>query len=73
MQVIVGNLDDSLLAMFIEQYSSMFGAVWALEVENADVQIWMGGRYDNDAGFLPPPAPEPQPEPLPEPQPEPES
>jgi hypothetical protein len=57
-QVIVGDLDDSLLAMFVEQYAGMFGAVWALEVADESVQIWMGGRYDSHSGFLRPPEPE---------------
>lgn len=80
--VIIGNFDDSSLQVFIDTYHSMFGAVWALEVADESVRIWMGGRYDNEAGFLPPPEPEivegtsevlPAPEPQPEPQPEPET
>jgi hypothetical protein len=80
--VIIGDFDEPSLQVFIDAYHPMFGAIWALEVADESVQVWMGGRYDNDAGFLPPPAPEivegtsevmPEPEPLPEPLPEPET
>lgn len=66
-QVISGALNVEQQEQFLRDYSVIFGAVQIIEVED-DTRIWIGGRYDSDAGFLPP-APQPQPEPLPEPEP----
>ena len=70
-QLIVGALDQTAHDIMLRDYGILFGAVRCVQVDES-VIVWMGGRYDNEAGFLPPPEPEPQPEPLPEPKPEPE-
>ena len=79
-QTIVGALDQAAHDIMLRDYGVLFGAVRCVQVEEG-IQIWMGGRYDDDAGFLPPPEPEivegtseamPAPEPLPEPLPEPQ-
>lgn len=66
-QVIAGALNPSQQDQFLDDYSKLFGAVAVLDVPDG-VDAWIGGRYDDEAGFLPP-APQPQPDPLPEPEP----
>jgi hypothetical protein len=70
-QVIVGALQGQAHDLMLRDYGVLFGAVRCIQVDDT-VTVWAGGRYDEDAGFLPPPEPEPLPEPLPEPQLEPE-
>lgn len=66
-QVITGALNPAQQALFLRDYSALFAAVDVIELPEG-VDVWIGGRYDSEAGFLPP-APQPQPEPLPEPEP----
>ena len=82
LNVLVGDFDEQMMRAFIDFYAASHGAAWGWQVDDASVPIWIGGRYDNEAGFLPPPDPEivegtseamPAPEPLPEPLPEPET
>ena len=62
MNVIVATgMDEATKAIFIDEAHRAYGAVWAVEVEDDNVAIWIGGTYSNDEGFLPPP-PAPQPE-----------
>jgi len=68
--VIVGTLNASQQAQFLNDYYTLFGAVAILEVPEG-VSVWIGGVYDSEEGYLPPAEPEPAPEPQPEPQPEP--
>ena len=59
-QVITGALDASAQALFLRDYSVLFGAVAIIEVE-PDTSVWIGGAY-TDGVFTPPPQPEPLPE-----------
>ena len=60
-QVITGALDASAQALFLRDYSVLFGAVAIIEVEDG-TSVWIGGTY-TDGQFQPPPQPEPEPEP----------
>jgi len=58
-QVITGQLDAATQAIFLRDYSALFGAVGIVEVP-AETSVYIGGSY-TDGEFLPPPAPEPEP------------
>ncbi len=60
-QVISGDLDESMRAAFLRDYSVLFGATNAIEIADDEVRVWIGGTYTPEEGFLPPtppPAPE---------------
>ena len=59
-QVITGALNATQQAMFLRDYSVLFGAVAIVEVE-PDTSVWIGGAYTNGV-FTEPPQPEPLPE-----------
>jgi hypothetical protein len=59
-QVITGLLNADEQALFLRDYSVLFGAVAIIEVE-PDTSVWIGGAY-TDGVFTPPPQPEPLPE-----------
>jgi len=63
MNVIISNgMSDATEQVFIDEASRAYGAVWAFEVPD-DTSVWIGGTYDSEQGFAPPPQPEPEPEP----------
>ena len=63
MNVIISNgMSDATKQVFIDEASRAYGAVWAFEVPDG-ASVWIGGTYDAEQGFLPPPQPEPEPEP----------
>ena len=55
-QTIQGTLREDQIALFLRDYSTMFGAAKVLTV-SSDTSIWIGGRYDSAEGFLPPEPP----------------
>ena len=56
-QVISGDLDESMRAAFLRDYSVLFGATNAIEITDDEVRVWIGGTYNDVEGFLPPPPP----------------
>ena len=59
-QVITGLLNADEQALFLRDYSVLFGAVAIIAVEPG-TSVWIGGAY-TDGQFQPPPQPEPEPE-----------
>ena len=59
-QVITGLLNADEQALFLRDYSVLFGATQIIEVPDG-TSVWIGGAY-LDGVFLPPPQPEPLPE-----------
>lgn len=53
-QVIVGDLDEAAHDILLRDYGVLFNAVKCVRVDN-DQSVWIGGRYDNETGFTPPP------------------
>ena len=51
-QVITGALNQEQQAMFLRDYSVLFGAVGIIEVES-ETSVWIGGEYTGGQ-FLPP-------------------
>ena len=60
-QVIVGSLTSSQIAKFEDDYAKLFGTTSVVAVTDDKTQVWIGGTYTPEEGFLPPPPP-PQPE-----------
>jgi hypothetical protein len=57
-QVINGVLSSAQQAMFLRDYSVLFGAIAIIEVEDG-TSVWIGGNY-TDGQFLPIPPPQPE-------------
>ena len=56
-QVISGALNPAQQQQFLNDYAALFGAVAIIEV-GTETLVWIGGTYDAEQGFLPPPQPE---------------
>jgi len=56
-QVISGVLNAQQQAQFLRDYSTLFGAVAIIEVDES-MRVWIGGTYNKtDNRFSPPPPP----------------
>ena len=65
-QIIVGDLDDSTLGLFLSDYGTMFGATDAVRIYD-DRFLNLRWTYDAESdAFAEPTTPEPVPEPEPE-------
>jgi len=58
LNVIVGDFDEQMMRTFVDYYAKTSDAVFGMQVDDPTVPIWIGGKYENDAGFVPPVEPE---------------
>jgi hypothetical protein len=71
-QIIVGDLDEPTLGLFLNQYGTMFSATAAVRIYD-DRFLDMRWVYDAESDtFSEPTSPAPLPDPEPEPEPDPE-
>jgi hypothetical protein len=62
--IVATGMNEQTRQLFIDQAYAAHGSIWAIEIEDEDARVYIGGTYDSERGFLPPPQPEPEPEPV---------
>jgi hypothetical protein len=56
--IVATGMDEQTKQLFIDQAYAAHGSIWAIEIEDEDTRVFIGGTYDSERGFQPAPQPE---------------
>jgi hypothetical protein len=56
--IVAANVDERTKTIFLDQARAVSDAAVAIEIADDEARVWIGGTYDAEQGFLPPPQPE---------------